>query len=289
MAAGTLEMITGASGYARVLDHVLRHGRPREVRGLATREAGFLAVRIHDVTASLPLGIGRGVSRAVAAVEALQLIGAFSSPELLPPAFDRFKEDDGRFWGAYGERVGDQVAAALAKLVADPGTRQAVITLWDPRLDNQPGKRDYPCTVMLTFELNEYGVLRLTTVMRSQDVWLGAPYDWFQFTQLQQTAASALGLRVGDYTHVTLSTHLYEENVQSAQEIVDKWDRGLLDGGDREWQPRGLGVPGEEFVMVSQRAAVLRAHVASDRVFPLPVDATPSEKWYAEHLRRYEH
>lgn len=285
---GVLEMTTGASGYPRVLDHVLRHGRPREVRGLATREAGFLTVRIHDVTESLPLGIGRGVSRAVAAAEALQLIGAFSGPELLPPAFDRFKEDDGRFWGAYGERVGDQVTAALGKLRDDPGTRQAVITLWNPGLDNQPGRRDYPCTVMLTFEAED-DALHLTTVMRSQDVWLGTPYDWFQFTQLQQTAANALGLRPGHYTHVTLSSHLYEENVQSAQEIVDSWDHGELAGREREWQPRGLGVPGEDFIMVPQRAAVLRAHVASNRVFPLPADATPSEKWYAEHLRRYEH
>lgn len=285
---GVLEMTTGASGYPRVLDHVLRHGRPREVRGLATREAGFLTVRIHDVTESLPLGVGRGVSRTVAAAEALQLIGAFSAPELLPPAFDRFREDDGRFWGAYGERVGRQVPATLAKLVADPGTRQAVITLWDPRLDNQPGKRDYPCTVMLLFE-REDDALRLTTVMRSQDVWLGAPYDWFQFTQLLQTAAGSLGLAVGDYTHVTLSTHIYEENVESARDIVAAWDRGDLADRAREWQPRGLGIPGEEFALVAQRAAVLRAYTTSNRTFPLPVDVTPSEKWYATYLGHYAH
>lgn len=274
-----LEVMNGVTGYPRLLAHVLERGRPRVSRGLKTLDAGVLTLRIHYATESLPLGVGRNVSRAIAAAEALQLVGGFSAPELLPASFDRFQEDDGTFWGAYGVRSAGQVAAALAKVRADPGTRQAVITLWDPDRDNVAGKRDYPCTLTLVFN-RDGRFLNITSVMRSQDVWLGTPYDLFQFGQLLQTAATSLELEVGQHVHITLSTHLYDRNITDALRLVDDWNPQAP--ADREWQPRGIGVPGQPWDVIAQRASMLRAHVVDG--FPLPDDVTESELWYVKHL-----
>lgn len=274
-----LEVMNGVTGYPRLLAHVLERGRPREVRGFKTLDAGVTVTVIHTVNESLPLGVGRNVSRAIAAAEALQLVGGFSAPELLPASFDRFREDDGTFWGAYGVRSAGQVAAALAKIRADPGTRQAVITLWDPDRDNVPGRRDYPCTVALSLE-RDGDSLNLVSIMRSQDVWLGTPYDLFQFQQLLHTAATSLELRPGWHTHMTLSTHLYDRNVADALRLVDDWKPQAP--ADREWQPRGIGVPGQPWDVIAQRASMLRAHVVDG--FPLPDDVTESELWYVKHL-----
>jgi thymidylate synthase len=279
-----LEVKTGVTGYPALLSHVLHHGRPRTSRGIDTLDAGPTTLVMHDVTAPLPLGTGRSLSTSIAAAEALQLIGGFSDPALLPASFDRFREDNGTFHGAYGVRIGNQLEDQLVKLQADPGTRQAVITLWNPALDNPDARRDIPCTVALNFWMDGRD-LALTTFMRSQDAWLGAPYDWFQFVQLQWTAANVLGATPGIYRHITNSTHLYLSDVERAHTLVNAWyATGGPSEDPRAEQPHGIGRFGDSFADVRQRAHYLHLG-ADDSAFGLKYP-TPSEEWYARHLVR---
>ncbi len=281
-----VEVSNGVSGYPALLSHVLRHGRGSSPRGIPTIDAGPTTVMMHEPErGGLPLGTGRNLNRSIAAAEALQLIGGFSAPELLPPSFDQFKEPDGSFWGAYGERIGDQLTSQLGKLVSDPETRQSVVTLWSPDRDNQSGKRDYPCTVALMFWLADDRLCQMT-VMRSQDVWLGTPYDWFQFTQLQQTMARLLGVSCGVYRHVTTSTHLYARNEEAARSLVAHWyDVPSSADAEREQQPTGLGRAGDSLAEVQRRASVLRRYGwgTGDLYSLEPI--TPSETWYADNLQ----
>lgn len=91
-----------------------------------------------------------------------------------------------------------------------PETRQAVIHIKAP--DNSESK-DVNCTVCLQFFIRE-NKLYMTTYMRSNDIWLGFPYDVFQFCNLQILLSMKLGLQLGTYTHVAGSLHLYERNVK---------------------------------------------------------------------------
>lgn len=278
-----LDVMNGVAGYPALLAYVLRNGVRRHPRGLETLDAGPTTVTMHDVSHALPLGTGRNLSREVAAAEALQLIGGFSAPELLPPAFDAYREPDGSFWGAYGDRIGDQAEQQLEKLRHDPDSRQSVITLWNPTSDNQPNKRDYPCTVALTLWLDD-GRLCLLTTMRSQDVWLGAPYDWWQFTQLQQTLARLLGVSTGAYRHTSASTHLYTRDVEAARALVDRWYAvPSLADQPRVTQPAGLGVDATTtFAELRRRCQNLREYAQGWQT--LPDDTTESEMWYADNL-----
>jgi hypothetical protein len=184
-----------------------------------------------------------------------------------------YVEPDGRFHGAYGLRIGNQVANVINKLRRDPDTRQAVITLWDPALDNQPRKKDYPCTVALTFEMHG-GQLAMTTVMRSNDVWRGLPYDMFQFTQLQWTIANLMELHPGFYRHVALSLHAYEDD-WPALEKVD-----VRNADSEAFYPTGFGhhttVFGE-WQRVKHRAYQTTINTVMERV-------NPSEQWYRDRL-----
>jgi thymidylate synthase len=268
----TLNIDSGVDGYATVVNHVIEHGQRRSPRGIATLDAGPVCVVIHDVTHSLPLGIGRGLNRRIAAVEAVQLIGGFSNPDLVVRAsanFKRFQEDDGSFHGAYGNRVYGQLYNVVKKLRDDPDTRQAVITVWDSFKDNTPNKKDYPCTIALGFAKID-GKLDLNVTMRSQDVWLGAPYDWFQFTQLQQTVARRLGIRPGTYYHTTWSTHLYGVNLNDAKNLT-KPPRIT----QREWQPRGIRGNTVHDVMNRARALTIRDIDGMDT----------SDQWYREQFK----
>lgn len=96
-------------------------------------------------------------------------------------------------------------------LMKDSATRQAVIHIKEA---NNKESKDVNCTVCLQFFIRE-NKLYLTTYMRSNDLWLGFPYDVFQFTNLQVLLSMELGLELGTYTHIAGSLHLYERNAKT--------------------------------------------------------------------------
>jgi thymidylate synthase len=112
-----------------------------------------------------------------------------------------------------------QLPRAVERLKLDPDSRQAVVSIWDPLYDMQD-TRDLPCTLNFNFRIRN-DKLNMSTTMRSNDVWLGAAYDVFMFTQLQCTVANALGVEVGTYTHHAYSFHIYERNVEAMEQLHD--------------------------------------------------------------------
>lgn len=264
---------------------MLLHGEPRTVNDKLTRDAGFTTILLETPFDALPTNTGRGLNRAIAAAEALQLIGGFSDPDLMlriAPRFKDFLNGDG-FHGAYGNRIKSQIHPTLTKL-ADEDTRRAVITLWDGDLDNLAGMRDYPCTVALQFQV-EGGTLCMNTIMRSNDLWLGLPYDMFQFTQLQMTMANRLGLAYGWYRHTTMSLHVYDENVADLQRIhpPEMGKNGLPD--QNPFQPMGVGATCTSMRNVMNFARSIAAGAPIAKLWN--VELTLSDKWYVDALTPY--
>jgi thymidylate synthase len=160
----------------------------------------------------------------------------------------RFSDDDSTMWGGYGPRVIGQLDHVIETLRRDNDSRQAVVTTWRPMVPPVVGKsqgpirsaglmatgsetvsptwdgyswrsKDVPCTVAWHFQLRNGG-LALTVFMRSNDVWLGLPYDVLSFTTIQRVVASALGVRLGAYHHVVSNLHLYQKNYEAAVSLM---------------------------------------------------------------------
>lgn len=128
--------------------------------------------------------------------------------------WDRMSDDGETVNSNYGycikKKFGfDQWEYIKTMLENNPNSRQAVIHI--KTADNKPSK-DVNCTVCLQFFIRD-NKLYLTTYMRSNDLWLGFPYDVFQFTAMQILMSMELGLDLGTYTHVAGSLHLYERNL----------------------------------------------------------------------------
>lgn len=280
MATNHLHLIDGQSGYRNILRHVLELGELRSPRGLKTYDVGYTTIEFITPYDMLPLGLGRKLSKRVAAAEAIQLIGGFADPQLLlqaSPNFARYIEPDGHFWGAYGRRIGTQLPSVVDKLHRDPDTRQAIIALWDQYSDNMPGKRDYPCTLNLGFSIHREQV-DLDVTMRSNDAWLGLPYDIFQFTQLQHTVANALGRHIGRYRHHTYSLHIYAEDTKEAHEVA----YSEADVTDESLQPTGFNNrPG---LSLNQSMAHARLIAGDIPVHELEWELDESERWYYDAL-----
>lgn len=47
--------------------------------------------------------------------------------------------------------------------------------------------------------------------MRSNDIFLGFPYDIFNFTMWQEYVSCKLNIDIGTYTHIANSLHFYEK------------------------------------------------------------------------------
>ena len=199
------------------MDICRRYGVPAFARGMKALEILNPLITIEHPTA-LPIElIGRDLNPFIGAAEAAQLIGQTSRPELMT---DRIKKmasytDDGLFHGAYGSRIAGSLPRVVRLLDADPSTRQAVLSIYSSGLDTSERYSDIPCTLTLQFFVRDGG-LCLRVSMRSNDVWLGLPYDLFQFISLQMAVAQSLQLPVGWYCHSVGSMHLYETNERAA-------------------------------------------------------------------------
>ena len=221
MSNSVIEIENGVNGYVNLVRHVLAHGEEVSPRGMRTREIEDAVIHIDDVYNTLPLKVDRGPVPGIGAVEACQILAGESYNDLIVavgPQFRNYAESDGIFHGAYGPRTRDQYPLALDKLRNDSDTRQAVVTLWNPNLDNQPDKRDYPCTILHQFRIRN-NKLNMSVYMRSNDVWLGAAYDFFQFTRVQIAMASVLGIEPGKYAHHVGSLHIYEQHYDAAEHL----------------------------------------------------------------------
>ena len=130
---------------------------------------------------------------------------------------------DGVLPGAYGPRLvgdrdGNQLNQVIARLVAKPTSRKAVVRVFDA-IDLQTGQRDVPCTCTLQYLIRN-DRLEAITYMRSNDVYWGLPHDVFCFTLLQEYLAALLGVGLGSYKHVVGSLHLYERHSEEARAFL---------------------------------------------------------------------
>ena len=113
----------------------------------------------------------------------------------------------------------NQIEKIIELLTIDPNSRRAVININVPNVRVIETK-DEPCTIALQF-LNRDGKLHCTSIMRSNDIWFGTPYDWAFFIELQKVIADRLGLGYGTYTHFATSFHAYERNMAEIQAIAN--------------------------------------------------------------------
>lgn len=112
------------------------------------------------------------------------------------------------------ESTENQLSALVHLLKTNPNTRQAIMTMWnsgDLIHAIISDHKDLPCTLSLIFFVRN-NMLHLVATMRSNDAWLGLPYDIFCFTTLQRIIAAELKLGLGTYIHQAGSEHIYAKN-----------------------------------------------------------------------------
>ena len=131
-------------------------------------------------------------------------------------------------WTLSDKIITEDLATAKKELTAlekDKSTRQAVINIWR---ENPRSSLDVPCTLSLQFFLREASDelwLHTTATMRSNDVWLGTPYDTFNFSAISFYLCLLLNQRetkckLGKLTIQAGSRHLYETDAHKLDDVL---------------------------------------------------------------------
>ena len=224
--------------WADVLTELALKGNALDSRAGDSVEIIGYQARLTGLDKTFILNPRRALSVTYAMAEMLwYLSGSCIIDALLPyaPQYVRFAEGN-RAFGSYGYRwtsdpaylaesqgsYSSQLEAVTHLLRSKPNTRQAVITMWNA--GDLPhailgDHKDLPCTLTWQFLRRDDG-LHLITTMRSNDVWLGFPYDVFVNTTILRLVAMALNVAPVSYTHQVGSMHLYTRNTRAALEAI---------------------------------------------------------------------
>jgi thymidylate synthase len=142
------------------------------------------------------------------------------------------------YHGAYGFRLRnhfgiDQLERAYLALKNNEHNRQVVLEIWDSKIDlpdefGQPVAKDIPCNITSLLKIRN-NKLEWMQILRSNDLFLGVPYNIIQFTSLQEVMAGWLGTEVGSYNHLSDSLHIYSRDkskisISNLDNCVDNTD-----------------------------------------------------------------
>ena len=138
----------------------------------------------------------------------------------------RFSDDGVTFFGAYGPKIITQTSYVVDTLIKDNDSRQGVLNIWR---ENPRSSKDIPCTLSLQFFLREASDnlwLHTIATMRSNDAWLGTPYDTFNFSAISFYIICCLNLRglkckLGSLNIQAGSRHIYENDFKKLDTIFN--------------------------------------------------------------------
>lgn len=225
----TISTFNAALSWHRLLNHLLYYGREVKPRDLSSREECNVTFHVENALSNVIYHKARGLSYRFSVAEWLWMwYGRNDVKSIVQynPNIAYFSDDGIIFNGAYGPKIVSQWNHVVDTLKEDRDSRQAIISIYDvPK-----GKtKDVPCTLTFQF-LFRNNRLNMTVNMRSSDVWLGLPYDQFNFSMLLNILAYQLDMRVGSLTMNLGSSHLYETNYEGAEAVVNSIDKLLTFG-----------------------------------------------------------
>lgn len=128
------------------------------------------------------------------------------------PIWDKMHGGDNIVNSNYGFlwNENDQLRKVIDKLQKNKNDRQAWITIYDGKNIDQ-FKFDTPCTLAIGFTV-ENGLLCMSVLMRSNDLWYGFCNDQYCFSKLMAGVAAKLSLDLGWYYHYAFDMHLYKQH-----------------------------------------------------------------------------
>ncbi len=124
-----------------------------------------------------------------------------------------------RSWHGPNGKTIDQLKEVIKKIKTKPHDRRLLVTAWNP------GELDQmvlpPCHIMYQFFVNN-GTLSLQMYQRSNDMFLGVPFNIASYSLLLSMVAQITNLKVGEFIHVMGDTHIYLNHLDQVKEQLSR-------------------------------------------------------------------
>lgn len=217
--------------YKQIIKRILQHPDfTPSPRGMEIREIIAPKIVLTNPKNSLITIPERKLSHPFAIIEKFEYLNGKHDPDRLiayNKQFASYGNRYERFDGAYADRFNYWFEHIYKLLLTDPDTRQAVMTVYGQQ--DRHESKDIPCTLNHQYFIRD-GKLHAVAEMRSNDMLWGFPYDVNGFVFLQEVMASWLGIPMGTYTHIAGSMHIYMDNSDRLQQLVDSAKSTESDG-----------------------------------------------------------
>ena len=140
--------------------------------------------------------------------------------------WDEWMREDGTIGKAYGYQLAKykQVDNLIKTIKEDPTNRRMVVTLWN--IEDLPDMALQPCAFQTLWNINK-GKLNCMLTIRSNDWFLGQPFNVTQYAVLVHMIAQVTGYEPGQLTVCINDAHIYENHIPQIQQQM-----GLVDLND---------------------------------------------------------
>jgi thymidylate synthase len=223
--------------YLKALKHVLDNGQDRDERtGVGTRALFGLQNR-YDLTKGFPALTTKKLAFKQVKAELLWFIAGSddnkelnklgchiwdsnaTAPYWQPKA--RFEGDLGRIYGVQwrswqspdGKTV-DQLKEIIERIKTNPHDRRLLVSAWNPGELDQMALP--PCHIMFQFFVNN-DELSLQMYQRSNDLFLGVPFNIASYSLLLSMVAQVTNLKPKEFIHVMGDTHIYLNHLEQVK------------------------------------------------------------------------
>ena len=139
---------------------------------------------------------------------------------------DEFAKKHGELGPVYGRQWRDfngvdQIKNIIEEIKVNPTSRRLIVSAWNP--EEVKDMALPPCHTL--FQFNSDGkTLDLSLMQRSQDKFLGGPFNIASYSLLLMMVAKEVGLKPGNFVHFSGNTHLYSNHLDQAEEQIMRFD-----------------------------------------------------------------
>ncbi len=225
---------------------LLRHVRENGIRKADRTGTGTLSVFGHQMRFDLQVGFPLVTTKRVffkgLAYEMLWFLRGGTNIDYLNEhgvrIWDAWADEDGSLgpvygkqwvaWEAPGGRLINQIAAVVEAIRENPDSRRHVVSAWNvadlpdeklpPDENARRGKMALaPCHMFFQFYVAE-GRLSCQLYVRSNDLFLGAPFNIAEYALLTHMIAQQCDLDVGDFIYTIGDAHIYLNHLDQVDE-----------------------------------------------------------------------
>lgn len=212
-----IEAPTAMDAWKLALAHIMERGEDFRDDDLRTcREVLNLSVKVEhpEVGNDEPMEVVRKIDKWVYPSKDEMAGIVFNQLEL--PLYDYTYGS--RIFGYQGKL--DQVNGFIIPLLKkNLSSRRASIITIDPLRDLDVNNRNIPGLISLHFKVYERRLM-VTSVIRSNDFFIGWPANFYQLATLQKYIADELGLQQGALTTYSISAHVFMEYSEDIDKVL---------------------------------------------------------------------